>query len=508
MKKILKKVISLLIVTCLMTGIANIPAYAKVTAISTIKTTDAVLTKTYYTPAQALKKAVKSSAKATAKPTATKKTATKKPAAKAVSLTSQIISKYTKQGLTTLKAFANKMGLKLQTVYNQFVKFGVTKAQLNKVRTTLLNAIKRGANFCVCSTLAVAKYLGISQSLAAVQQIAAEISLNPNELLEYKNSGQYIATTWSAQAKVLGKNGIKNSEEYYIKKEDLINLKEGTKILVNTDCYNKKGEIIDCHAITVERQKDGKYAVYDILINNGNKVVYNKTQFERLISGKSAKGNASGKIITKPEYFNSEDGYIKYKFTDKYGVYIVCNSSKVPSVDTRTLYNKTISLVNKLLKQKGVSSLAKTWLNKAKNLVNKILNSSKNDNKKEELLNKAYSLFQQVSEKGISVVSLITSSNSIFSSLQKLLKNNFTYKVYNKYGEDGLKVISEISKKFNLGQSTVYNVFVDNKVTKSQMDFLGNSILCALQKENPFTRVYVYDTVNNALREIKNLVNK
>ena len=70
MKQILKKVLSMLVAVCLVVAVANIPAYAGATAISTTKTTDAVLSKTYTTPAAAVKTT-------TAKTTTTKTTAKK-----------------------------------------------------------------------------------------------------------------------------------------------------------------------------------------------------------------------------------------------------------------------------------------------------------------------------------------------------------------------------------------------------------------------------------------------
>ena len=94
MKKMLKKVVSMLVVACLMMTIANIPAYAKVSTISTVKTTDAVLSKAYVTPSQAAKNALKS-AKPTAKVAATKK-ATKASVNKVVNQTLSLINKLLK----------------------------------------------------------------------------------------------------------------------------------------------------------------------------------------------------------------------------------------------------------------------------------------------------------------------------------------------------------------------------------------------------------------------------
>jgi len=143
MKVIIKKVISMLITTCLVITIANIPLYAKATTISTVKTTNAVLSKTYVT----VKESAKSSTKKTTKPTAAKK------AKKTNISTKTIIKKYGKKGLSLLKKLAGKLKLSLNTVYNKFVKFGVTKKQINKVYSTIVKQIKKGVGFVNCPHL-------------------------------------------------------------------------------------------------------------------------------------------------------------------------------------------------------------------------------------------------------------------------------------------------------------------------------------------------------------------
>ena len=427
----------------------------------------------------------------------------------ATSLTSKIIKKYTKQGLTTLKAFAKKLGLKLKTVYNQFVKYGVTKAQMKKVASGLLKIIKRGANFtAICSTLAVSKYLGISKAFTAVQQIAAEISLNN---FNPKSKKHYIATTWTAQTKVLSKNGVKNSEGYNVKLADLLSMKKGTKMLVNVDCYTTSGKPNGCHAITITREKNGKFGVYDVLINGGNKVVYTKAQIKRLLAGKSATGRTtSGRKITKKKYLASVYGGLSYKFVNNGTIRIYGNSSKIVGSDTRDEYNQNISIINNLLKKKGLNSLVKTWLIKAKTMIKNVLNSSKSDSDKYFSMWTANSLLGDVKKAGATLLSVIKSSTSnfykFFSPLKSILKNNLTYKMYNKYGEGGIKAISAIAKKFNLSQSTVYNIFVNNKVTKSQMDLIYDSIVYSLKDGDFFSWQYAYSSVNNSMAAIKKLV--
>jgi len=482
-KELVNKVVSMLVVVCLMMGVANIPVYAY-TAVGPVEYSQEYNLQTeYVTPAQAVKKAT--AEKATAKPAAkkakaTKKTSTKKAAKKAVSLTSKIVSKYTKKGFKALKAFANKMGVSLKTVYNQFVKYGVTKAQMKKVASGLLNMVNRGADFCVCSTTAVSKFLGISKGLTAIQQVAAEISLNnfnPN------NKNHYIATTHSAQVKVLSKNGVKNIEGYTVKLADLLSMKKGHKVYVSTDCYNRSGQKIDAHAITITREKNGGYGVYDILVNGGNKVIYTKAQIKRLLSGKSAKGKTtSGRTITKNKYLNSADGYISYKFINYGGISIIGNSTKIVGQYTKDLYTKNISIINKLLKKKNLNSVVRTWLKKAKALVNKIYKSNKKDSIKDDLLNGGKYWLANIKAGGATILSIAETCKNwsgmapIFSPLKSVLKDNITYKIYNEYGKQGVNIISELSKKFNVSQTNIYNQFVKNNVDRYYLYYKITSV--------------------------------
>ena len=501
-----RKAVSMIVAVCLMVGIANIPVYARVSAISTAKTTDAVLSKTYVTPLQAAKKATATAKPATTKKTTAKKTtSTKKPATKAVSLTTKIIKKYTKTGLTILKTLANKLGLKLKTVYNSFVKMGVTKAQIKKVSSLVLKLMKKGENFVNCAALAVSKYLNISKQLAAVKNLAAYISIDVNRFVSSHKNG-FIGTYKDAQVKTLQKSGVKKAEGIQVKLSDLMNLKKGQKALVSIDCYKRNGQKSG-HAITIEREKNGKYAVYDILINGGNKIIYTAKEFKKFLNGKSAKGKtASGKSITKPTYLSARNGAIRYNFIRDGKISIRTDSSKFIDSNLKSLANKNYSLINKLLKKSGLSSVAKTWLTKAKALVKSTLNGSKKYSEKESLLGIAYSLLGQVSKAGVSVMSLAAGTTSIFSSLKSLLKNNFTYKVYNKYGEDGVNVVSAISKKYNLNKNTVYNTFVNNKITKENMRYIAYSVLDDIKNgKDIFRGRYADENINKAMAAIKNL---
>lgn len=327
----LTKVISMLIIACLMITIANIPVYAKVNATSAVRLTDAVLSKQFMSPLQAVKQS-------TVKTKSVKKT-TK---AKKINVSNKtIIKKYGKKGLSLLKKLAGKLSLSLNTVYNKFVKFGVTKKQINKVYSTIVKQIKKGVGFVNCASLAVAKYLGINRNLAALQNLAGDI-VSGSFLFNNSKTFKGVIGTGDGSTLTLKKNG-KKVENYDITlKKFMSGLKKGDKALLSVDCYNKKGKNVGGHAITVVKEKNG-YGVFDTLSNGGEEVIYSKKEFEKFMNGKSAKGKTKkGKIIKKPVYYtNTTSGTIRYKplkngkldvTTDSKGVIKAANNGYIKTV--------------------------------------------------------------------------------------------------------------------------------------------------------------------------------
>ena len=511
LEKMLKKVVSMLVAVCLMVAVANIPAYAGVTAVSATKTTDAVLSKTYTTPAAAVK-ATTAKKTTTTKATAKKATATKKTtAAKTASLTTQIIKKYTKQGLTALKAVANKLGLKLKTVYNQFVRYGVTKKDMKKVASTLVKLARRGIRFTCCASLAVSKYLGISNKFSAVQNLAADIAGSAKDFVRlHKNERVIIG--YASTKTVLVKNGKKAEYCGNISlKEFMSNLKAGQKALLHVTCLNRRGRAISGHAITVKREKNGKYAVYDIMTNGGNKIVYTAKEFKKFLKGKSAKGKTtSGRSVRKPVYYNSTSGVIKYRFVYKGRMSITTDSKNIKQIEIKRSfdYKLAISSVNKLLKTKNLSSFAKTWLTKAKTVINNIATSNKTNSNNESLFREAYFTLHNVSIQNFSIDVLMEETKGVFSPIKSALKNNLTYKIYAKYGNSGIDLVNEISNKYKLSKTSVYNAFVNSGVTKRQMEEDSHILVYQIEKEydifvNPWTS---NSNLKKALAAIKKLV--
>ena len=528
-QKMFRKAVSMIIAVCLMVGIANIPVYAGISATVPVKTTNAVLGKTYYTPAQAVKKATATKKPTAKKTTAKKATATKKPAAKAVSLTSQIISKYTKKGLTALKAVANKLGFSLKTTYKQFVRYGVKKTDMKKVSNTLIKLVNRGVIFANCASLAVSKYLGINRNFAALQNLAADIAKYVEGFVkDYSNETKIIGS--GSMNIVLQKNGHKEAQNYEISlKSFMNNLKKGENVILTTACYNRNGQHISSHAITIRKEKNGKYGVFDTLLNGGEEVIYTEAEFKKFMNGKSAKGKtSSGRSITKPVYYtNTTSGVIRYKPIESGKISVLTDSKSISMVYFKTTeaykyMQKAISVADKLLNKKGISGLAKTWLKKFKTLINDCIKSSKSYLDKFLFAYNVHRTIQKIAEEKASILSLAKYSSysgknfiyHVVYPLRTVLKNNITYKIYTKYGEAGVNLIEDFSKDYKLKETDVYNIFVKNKVTKTQIEDQVNHLRSIMYRMvNGFdvfndSLVASNENIKKALTEIKKLLNK
>ena len=82
-------------------------------------------------------------------------------------------------------------------------------------------------------------------------------------------------------------------------------LKAGQKAIL--DVSVAFGKYAD-HSITVVKEKNGSYGVYDINVNNGKKVIYTAANFKKLKSGKKVEvtgKTTSGKKITTTVYYKS-----------------------------------------------------------------------------------------------------------------------------------------------------------------------------------------------------------
>ena len=101
-------------------------------------------------------------------------------------------------------------------------------------------------------------------------------------------------------------------------------------------------------------------------------------------------------------------------------------------------------------------------------------------------------------------------TKGVFSSIKSALKNNLTYKIYSKYGQSGMDLINKISSKYKLSKTTVYNAFVNNGVTKKQMENDAYLIVYQIENnENIFSDPWTSsNNIKKALAAIKKLVDK
>ena len=229
-------------------------------------------------------------------------------------------AKYAKKGVDVVTGLAKKLKLSVSTIYKQFVKYGVTKEQMNKVGSLVLKLMRKGEDFVNCAALAVSKYLGISnRNFAAVQNLVADISINSQLFLDAHENG-FSGTSRDAQLKTLRLNGVE-ANSYGVTLENFMSgLKAGEKALLSVITFSGNG-----HAITITKEKDGSYGVFDIKVNNGNKIIYTAANFKKLMSGKKVKvtgKTSNGKKITTTVDYKAKHKFGVLEFTpDDRGVY-------------------------------------------------------------------------------------------------------------------------------------------------------------------------------------------
>ena len=209
--------------------------------------------------------------------------------AKEQSVENKIKQEYGEDGYKILKEITDKANserkdgepeITIEQVYNEFKNAGVTKEQLKEVSKTLLSQISNGAKIINCSAGSLSSYLGISEILASIQQLAVDIA--ENLFLKHNKAGDsQIKTSMLAQQKVCEMNG-KSSEGYKCNLDDFMaGLKPGESAImwVNGD-----------HYITINKKEDGSFGVTDINVNDGKEVIYSEQEFKKLMNNEEAVG--------------------------------------------------------------------------------------------------------------------------------------------------------------------------------------------------------------------------
>ena len=145
------------------------------------------------------------------------------------------------------------------------------------------------------------------------------------------------------------------------------------------------------------------------------------------------------------------------------------------------------------MENKNLNNIQTKWLKGAKTLISETINSSKSLEDKHWLIVEARETIKDIVKSKASILSLAkasvvtngNSSSNIFYSLRTVLKDNITYKIYVKYGEDAVNLISELSKKFSLTQTALYNQFIKNDVKKEELPSI-NYVLKQIEQEESF----------------------
>ena len=186
--------------------------------------------------------------------------------------------------------------------------------------------------------------------------------------------------------------------------------------------------------------------------------------------------------------------------------------SKTSQIQIKNIANQSLKIINTLLNKKTISSLAKKWLKKAKTLINSIKNGKKTNTVKYKNLIKILASLKAIKKEKGSILPIIkqtVASGSALSSLKKVLKNNIKYKIYTKYGDEGINIIGIISKKYNLKEEDVYNAFVKSGTTKKEMkEYSVNLIILMGHGIDIFGWINPPKSIKKALEKIKNLVDK
>jgi hypothetical protein len=198
-------------------------------------------------------------------------------------------------------------------------------------------------------------------------------------------------------------------------------------------------------------------------------------------------------------------------------IFLTTDSKNIAEAFLKTMpaykyIKKSVSIIDKLLKKKNLTSTAKNWLNKAKALVNKA-KTSKDIVENYYLLEQTFNSLNKILKSNGAVISMIketVKNGSFFSSLKTILKKDNTYKIYEKYGEKGISLIDKISKQTKLSPITVYNQFVNNGVSKRLMERTAFPLLEDVDDvfEDLDWLKGVHPNIGNALEAIKELAKK
>jgi len=506
---------------------------------------------------------------------------------------------------------AKVLNFTVDFVKDMFVdQMGVKKDDMIKVAPTLLTLINREVNFVNCASNVVSKFLGISRPLAALMNLAADISINVDRFIEnFKNVTSLIPTYTDAISKALQNNGYKNIRYLNVSLHDIMNSKEGTKFVVyiNAYTYDKENEKHNVgHFINIIKGKDNKFSVSDNLTNKGEYITYTAEEFEKFMKGETAKGTTTkGESITVDNKYNTTEGLIKYKrlndnnearvitnLTDlqakiyeKYGNYgvVIENLAEKLNINPETIFNQFVSLgINEddmfiidlyfddyknetncvslmyeeskkygytqqvatalkslidlssnesltIYKKYGEYAVIIEFLTEKLNISQKTIDNKfieKGLNRADVYLIKYYLNLFENEEKSLALLhnaivngpeyknddSIVSNNNLIATVLQELINisgaevatlTNLEETIYKKYDAIGFVAISNLSKKLNMSQETIFNQFVSLDINKADIYTIFDSFEECKNEENCINSMCDYCDYTQIVEEFR-----
>jgi hypothetical protein len=229
--------------------------------------------------------------------------------------TFQSYQKYEQAGAAVIRALARYVNLAENLVFQQFVKFDVSLANLQNATESIWQRIQGGSNFLNCASLCISKYLDMERTLAAIQNVAVYIALGHILGTDEQN---IVSTNSAAEIEVLKANGHENIAEVSFEtiNKFMETLNVGEKGIFYVECYG-----VDGHAVMVKREANG-WGVFDINRNKGEEVIYTPENFIALMTSKAYGAVVQG-VTETGETFSSE---IYYTAMTSGGVWVVTDA--------------------------------------------------------------------------------------------------------------------------------------------------------------------------------------
>ena len=431
----------------------------------------------------------------------------------------QVYKEYAEEGFEIIFKLTKNLrfwNVTLDTAYEQFVNFGVTKFQLYRLykmsedkKIDFLSQINNGENFINCGEVALASYLNMNRGVISLQHVASDIA----------GGACYWIGDWAlGEQKVLRFNGHKNAKNYECSFENLMTgLKEGDKVILRVDVYGDSsyGSGTD-HSITISVENDNMYGVCDIMINKGNKILYTADEFNKLMSGDknltaTGQDEQTGKTIQKKINYKAVNNGQVFILTDAAGVAEKAKVVNEGILQTTTIYDveyhleQVKSYMDALLSKTDLKETVRTWLNE---INSSYLYTPKptdgNFFERVEILSDLKKVLPKMLNEDCSVTTILDATfpygikvDRKLTPFTKFLEDDIEYKIYMKYkdknngGRESTKLINGLSEKLNLSPEIIFEQFVELGMTTSD---IHGAYRCfeKVKNEEDFVNAFIY----------------